>query len=142
MPNSLSSVAGEIILWLVGWYCRYALSYGDLKEMAQERGLFLERSTIMRWVHEYSPEPEKQVKPHFKMSHSSTHVDETYIKIKGVWNYLYRAVDKHGQTLDWMLSVKRNKKAAKKFFKKMFANSHVSTLSVINVDNQHIKNSY
>jgi len=81
-----------------------------------------------------SHELEKRVKPHFKMSHSSTRVDETYIKIKGIWHYLYRAVDKHGQTLDWMLSVKRNKKAAKKFFKKMLANSHVSTPSVINVD--------
>jgi IS6 family transposase len=84
--------AGEIILWLVRWYCRYALSYGDLQEMAQERGLFLERSTIMRWVHEYSPELEKRLKPHFKMSHSSTRVDETYIEIKSVWYYLYRAV--------------------------------------------------
>ena len=61
----------------------------------------------MRWVHEYSPELKKRVKPHFKMSHSSTRVDETYIKIKGIWHYLYRAVDKQGQTLDWMLSVKR-----------------------------------
>ena len=133
-PFKWKQFAGEVILWMVRWYCRYALSYGDLKEMAQERGLSLERSTIMRWVHEYAPELEKRVKPHFKISHSSTRVDETYIKIKGVWHYLYRAVDKHGQTLDWMLSVKRNKNAAKKFFKKMLANSYVSTPSVINVD--------
>jgi IS6 family transposase len=79
-------------------------------------------------------ELEKRLKPHFKISHSSTRVDETYIKIKGVWHYLYRAVDKYGQTLDWMLSVKRNKKAAKKFFKKMLDNAHVSTPSIINVD--------
>jgi IS6 family transposase len=50
----MEAFAGDIIIWLVRWYCRYALSYGDLREMAQERGLFLERSTIMRWVHEYS----------------------------------------------------------------------------------------
>jgi transposase, IS6 family len=68
------------------------------------------------------------------MSHPSTRIDETYIKIKGVWHYLYRAVDKQGQTLDWMLSVKRSKKAAKKFFKKMISNSHVTTPSIINVD--------
>ena len=133
-PFKWKHFAGEIILWLVRWYCRYALSYGDLKEMVQERGLSLERSTIMRWVHEYSLELEKRVKPHLKMSHSSTRVDETYIKIKGIWHYLYRAVDQYGQTLDWMLSVKRNKKAAKKFFKKMLVNSHVKTPSVINVD--------
>ena len=126
--------AGEIILWLVRWYCRYALSYGDLKEIAQERGLFIERSTIMRWVHEYSTELEKRIKPHLKMSHASTHVDETYIKIKGVWYYLYRAVDRDGQTIDWMLSIKRNKEAVKKFFKKILANPHTKTPSVINVD--------
>src|SRR5262245_37721166 len=107
-PFKWKQFTGEIILWLVRWYCRYALSYGDLKEMAQERGLTFERSTIMRWVHEYSFELEKRVKPYLKISHSSTRVDETYIKIKGVWHYLYRAVDKTGQTLDWMLSVKRN----------------------------------
>lgn len=133
-PFKWKHFVGEIILWLVRWYCRYALSYGDLKEIAQERGLSVERSTIMRWVHEYSPELEKRIKPHLKMSHPSTRVDETYIKIKGVWHYLYRAVDKHGQTLDWMLSVKRNKKAAKKFFKKMQENPHVSMPSIINVD--------
>jgi transposase-like protein len=125
---------GEIILWLVRWYCRYALSYRDLKEIAAERGLSVERSTIMRWVHEYSPELEKRIKPHLKMSCSSTRIDETYVKIKGIWHYLYRAVDKDGQTLDWMLSVKRNKKAAKRFFRKMLGNPHVPTPTVMNVD--------
>jgi len=133
-PFKWKHFVGEIILWLVRWYCRYALSYRDLKEIAAERGLSIERSTIMRWVHEYSPELEKRIKPHLKMSHSSTRIDETYVKIKSVWHYLYRAVDKHGQTLDWMLSVKRDKKAAKKFFKKMLGNPHVSTPTVMNVD--------
>jgi IS6 family transposase len=110
------------------------LSYNDLKEIAIERGLSVERSTICRWVNEYSPELEKRVRPYLKMSNPSTRIDETYIKIKGVWHYLYRAVDKDGQTLDWMLIAKRNKKAAKKFFKKMLGNHHVSTPSIINVD--------
>lgn len=88
----------------------------------------------MRWVHKYLHELEKRIKPHLKMSRASIRVDETYIKIKDVCHYLYRAVDKHGQTLDWMLSVKRNKKAAKKFFKKMLGNVHVSSPSIINVD--------
>jgi len=133
-PFQWKHFTGEVILWLVRWYCRYALSYRDLKEMAAERGLSVERSTIMRWVHEYSPELEKKIKPHLKMSHSSTRIDETYIKIKGVWHYLYRAVDKNGQTLDWMLSIKRNKKAAKKFFKKILGNAHVSIPTIMNVD--------
>ena len=126
--------AGDIILWLVRWYCRYALSYSDLKEMTAERGLSVERSTICRWVHEYAPELEKRIKPYLKISNSSICVDETYIKIKGKWHYLYRAIDKKGQTLDWMLSVKRDKKAAKKFLKKMLGNCHVTSPSVINVD--------
>jgi IS6 family transposase len=88
----------------------------------------------MRWVHEYSPELEKRIKPHLKMSNSSIRIDETYLKIKGVWHYLYRAVDKYGQTLDWMLSVKRDKKSTKKFFKKMLTNPHVTTPSIMNVD--------
>jgi IS6 family transposase len=99
-PFKWKHFAGDIILRLMRWYCRYALSYGDLNEMAQERGLLLERSTIMRCVHEYAPELEKRIKPHLKMAHSSTRVDERYLKIKGIWHYLYRAVDKHGQTID------------------------------------------
>lgn len=102
-PFKWKHFTGEIILWLVRWYCRYALSYGDLKEMAQERGLLIERSTIMRWVHEYSPGLENRIRLHLKMSYSSIRIDETYLKVKGVWHYLYRAVDKHSQTLDWML---------------------------------------
>lgn len=72
----------------------------------------------MRWVHEYSSELEKRVKPHCKISHSSIRIDQTYIKIKGVWHYLYRAVDKQGETLDWMLSVKRNKKEQRNSLKR------------------------
>ena len=126
--------AGDIILWLVRWYGRYVLTYRDLKEMAAERGLFVERSTIYRWVQEYSPELEKRVKPYLKQTNDSWKLDETYIKIKGRWNYLYRAIDKDGQTLDWMLSRYRNKQAAKKFFKKPLSNKHVVSPRVINVD--------
>jgi len=126
--------AGDIILWLVTWYCRYALSFRDLTEMAEERGLTLERSTILRWVQEYSSEIKKRVKPHLKMTCDSLKVDETYIKIKGKWHYLNRAIDKYGNTLDWMLSNYRNKQAAKRFFKKLLENSHVVKPRVINVD--------
>ena len=74
------------------------------------------------------------IKPHLKRTSDSWRLDETYVKIKGVWHYLYRAIDKQGQTLDWMLSKKRNKRAAKKFFKKVLGNKHVATPRVINVD--------
>ncbi len=121
-------------MWLVRWYGRYALSYNDLREIAAERGLKINRSTICRWVHEYGKLLAKLIKPHLKTTSKSWRLDETYIKIKGVWHYLYRAVDKQGQTLDWMLSRNRNKKAAKRFFKKTLSNKHITKPSVINVD--------
>ncbi len=133
-PFKWKHSVGEIILWLVRWYCRYALSYADLKEMAAERGFELDRSTIFRWVQEYGPEINKRVRPHLKNTSDSWKLDETYVKIKGIWHYLYRAIDKCGDTLDWMLSKHRNKKAAKRFFKKLLGNSNSIDPRVINVD--------
>jgi len=124
----------EVILWSVRWYCQFAISYRDLVRMAQERGLSISHTTVMRWVHEYAPKLEKKIKQHIKKSGDSYRIDETYIKIKGKWCYLYRAVDSKGNTLDWMLSVYRNKKAAKKFFKKILANEYCCVPRVINVD--------
>jgi len=125
---------GEVILWAVRWYCQFAISYRDLVIMAEERGLSVSHTTVMRWVHEYAPKLEKKIKHYIKKSGDSYRIDETYIKIKGTWRYLYRAIDSHGNTLDWVLSVYRNKKAAKKFFKKILANKYCSAPRVINVD--------
>jgi len=99
-----------------------------------ERALKLERSTIYRWVQEYAPEINKHTKPYLKMTCDSWKCDETYIKIKGEWHYLYRTMDKQGNTLDWMLSKHRNKKAVKRFFKKLLGNKHIVNPRVINVD--------
>ena len=85
-------------------------------------------------MQEYGPELEKRVKPYLKRTNDSWKLDETYVKIKGEWHYLYRAIDKDSQTLDWMLSRYRNKKSAKRFFKKTLANQHVVCPRVINVD--------
>jgi IS6 family transposase len=133
-PFKWKHAAGEVILWLVSWYARYALSYRDLKEMSAERGFELDRSTIYRWVQEYAPEINKRTKPYLKSTCDSWKLDETYIKIKGIWHYLYRAIDKEGNTLDWMLSRNRNKQAAKRFFKKLLGNKHTIDPRVINVD--------
>jgi transposase-like protein len=124
----------EVILWGVRWYSQFAISYRDLVIMAIERGLSLAHTTVMRWVHEYAPKLEKRVKQHLKLSNDSFRIDETYIKIKGKWQYLYRAVDSNGNTLDWMLSAKRNKKAVKQFFKKILKNKHCKSPRIINVD--------
>ncbi len=87
---------GEIILLCVRWYLRYALSYRDLEEMMGERGLTVDHTTVFRWVQRYAPELDKRCRPYLKPTNDSYRVDETYIKVKGHWKYLYRAVDSLG----------------------------------------------
>jgi transposase, IS6 family len=124
----------DIILLCVRWYLRYALSYRDLEEIMLERGLHVDHSTMYRWVQQYAPELEKRCRPYLKPPTDSWRVDETYIKIKKVWMYLYRAVDSEGKTLDFWLSPTRDGEAAKHFFLKTLAASHTSSPRVINVD--------
>ena len=124
----------EIILLNVRWYCRYALSYRDLEEMMAERGLSVDHSTINRWVLQYGPEIDQRCRPHLKPTTDSWRVDETYIKVRGTWKYLYRAVDSSGQTLDFMRSAKRDANAAKRFLKKALKARHTQPPRVINVD--------
>ncbi|CAH2464485.1 transposase [Bacillus cereus VD118] len=103
----------DIILLTVRWYLRYNLSFGDLVEMMEKRGLSLAHTTIMRWVHQYGPEFDKRIRRHPKQTNNSRRVNETYIKVKGQWMYLYRAVDSERSTIDFYLSKSRNHKAAK-----------------------------
>jgi transposase, IS6 family len=124
----------DIILLTVRWYLRYNLSFRDLVEMMKERGLSMAHTTIMRWVHQYGPELDERVRRHLKPTNDSWRVDETYVKVKGQWMYLYRAVDSEGDMIDFYLSKARNKQAAKRFFKKALAFSHVSMPRVITVD--------
>jgi transposase-like protein len=108
----------EIILLCVRWYCKYGISYRDLAEMMQERGVEVDPSTIMRWVHRYAPEIEKRVRRYQGHRSGSWRVDETYVRVGGLWKYLFRAVDKHGQLIDFMLSDRRNTRAAYRFLRK------------------------
>src|SRR5438552_4285066 len=94
------------------------LRYRDLEEMMRERGLSVDHTTIYRWVQRYAPELDKRCRPHLKAYNDSWRVDETYIKIKKVWMYLYRAVDSEGNTLEFLLSATRDAEAAKRFFLK------------------------
>ena len=124
----------DMIMLTVRWYLRYSLSFRDLVEMMEERGLSITHTTIMRLVHQYCPELDKRIRRHLKQTNDSWRVDETYIKVKGQWKYLYRAVDSEGNTIDFYLSKTRDQKAAKCFFKKALRSFHVSKPRVITVD--------
>jgi transposase-like protein len=108
----------EIIVLCVRWYLRYKLSTRDLVEMMAERGVVLVHTTILRWVQHYVPEFEKCWSHYARPVGGSWRCDETYVKVKGKWTYLYRAVDKVGRTVDFYLSERRDVNAAKHFFRK------------------------
>ncbi|GFZ82972.1 hypothetical protein GCM10008018_31150 [Paenibacillus marchantiophytorum] len=88
----------------------------------------------MRWVHEFGPEIDKRIRPFLKPTNDSWRTDETYIKVKGQWKYLYRAVDSMGKTIDFMLSENRDMPAAKRFFTKALTSSHTQIPRVITLD--------
>ncbi len=123
-----------IILLCVRWYCRYQLSYRDVEEMMRERGLDLDHSTVFRWVQRYGPEINKRIRPYLKMSGTSYRVDETYIKVGKTCKYFYRAVDKEGNTIEFMLSAKRDVLVALRFFKEMMRADHRRLPFSISVD--------
>ena len=90
----------------------------------RERGLSVDHVTVFRWVQRYAPEINKRMRPHLKISGASYRLDETYVKVGKVWEYLYRAVDKDGASIVFMLSAKRDVPAAKRFFKKLMRAEH------------------
>lgn len=108
----------EIILLYVRWYLKYPLSYRNLVEMMHEHGVDVTQTTIMRWVHQYSPILEQRLRKHIKLMNDSWRMDETYIKIKGKNAYLHLAVDSKGKTVDFYASERRSKTATKRFFRK------------------------
>jgi transposase, IS6 family len=124
----------EVILWSVRWYLMFPISHHDLKLMLMDRGVSVDHSTIFRWIQAYAAELEKRIRPHLRMSNGSWRVDETYVKVKGRWTYLYRAVDSCGQTIDFLLSAKRDAEAAKRFFRKALAQPHTVNPRTITVD--------
>ena len=108
----------DVILVCIRWYAAYPLSYRHLEEIMEERGVSVDHSSINRWAIRFLPLIEKMARKHKRPVGGSWRMDETYIKVKDVWKYLYRAVDKQGKTIDFLLTAKRDMAAAKRFFDK------------------------
>jgi len=108
----------DLMLVCIRWYAAYPLSYRHLEEVMEEQGVEVDHSTINRWAIRFLPLLEKVFRKHKRPVGVSWRMDETYISVKGVWKYLYRAVDKAGKTIDFLLTAKRDKKAAMRFFEK------------------------
>ena len=127
----------EIILLAVRWYCRYALSYRDVRDMLAERGIKVDGSTIYRWVVKFGPEISKRNFSHRDRRGQTWHVDETYIRVGGKWRYLWRAVDQHGKLIDFRLTARRDAKAARAFLRKAMDNARLYQPLVIITDKAH-----
>jgi putative transposase len=108
----------EVILMGVRWYVAYPLSTRHVEELMAERGVQVDHATINRWVIKYSPQLEAEFHRRKRPVWVSWRMDETYVRVKGEWVYLYRAVDKFGKTIDFLLIKQRDKKAARRFLNK------------------------
>ena len=120
-----------VILHAVFFYVRYAVSYRDLEEIMAERGVTVDHATLNRWVVKFSPLIAANAQSRKRATANSWRMDETYIRVRGKWTYLYRAVDRDGQTLDFMLSERRDLAAARRFFKQAIRTNGVPDRVVI-----------
>ncbi len=106
----------EVILLAVRWYLRYGLSYRDLEELLAERGVEVDHVTLYRWVQRFTPLLIEAARPTRHLAGDRWFVDETYVKVNGIWSYVYRAVDQHGQVIDVYVSPRRDIPSARRFF--------------------------
>ena len=127
-----SRFEAEFVLMCVRWYVAYPLFYRNIEEMMKERGIEVDHSSINRWVRKHVPVIEKKYRKYKRPVGKSWRLDETYVKVKGKWNYLYRAMDKEGNTIDFLLAKKRNRKAALRFLRKAIGNNGIPVK--INID--------
>ena len=124
----------EVTLWAVRWYLMFPVSFRDLELMLQDRGVEVDHTTIFRWIQAYAAELEKRVRPYLRPCNGSWRVDETYIRVKGCWTFLYRAVDSVGQTIDFLLSARRDAGSARRFFRKAMGQPHTVSPRTNTVD--------
>jgi putative transposase len=121
----------SVILHAVFFYVRYAVSYRDLEEILAERGVTVDHAMLNRWVVKYAPSISARAQTQKRPTANSWRIDETYIKVKGRWTYLYRAVDRNGKTLDFLLFERRDLTAARRFFKRAIESNGVPDRVVI-----------
>ena len=124
----------HVIVLCVRWRLRYCMTLRDLEEIMAERGLSVDHSTIGRWVLRYAPELYKRIRREVRPPNRSWRVDETFVRVAGKWTYLYRAVDSAGETIDFMLSPRRDAVAAKHFLQLALWRTGQIRPRVINVD--------
>ena len=124
----------QLILCAVRWYLRYSLSLRDVEELLLERGLEADHTTVWRWIQRYGPELERRLRHCLKPTNKSWRVDETYVRVKGRWCYLYRAIDSTGATINFLLSALRDGAAAKRLLRKARSDPSHSQPRVINTD--------
>ncbi|CAH2560141.1 IS6 family transposase [Cardinium endosymbiont of Oedothorax gibbosus] len=123
--------SSEVILLFVYMKCRFSLSYRDLEEMMRMRGARVDHSTLQRWVIKFVPLIDKAVRKRKRPIGSSWKMDETYVKLNGKWIYLYRAVDRYGDTVDFFLSDHRDKSSTLSFFRKAITENNIPKKVVI-----------
>src|SRR5689334_4696090 len=124
----------QLILCAVRWYLRSSLSLRDVEELLKERGLEIDHTTVWRWVQRYGPELEQRLRRHLKPTNKSWRVDETNVRVKGRWCYLYRAIDSTGATIDFLLSALRDADGAKRLFRSALSDRSHPQPRVINTD--------
>jgi transposase-like protein/CBS domain-containing protein len=122
--------APEVITLAVRWYLRFGLSYRDVEELLAERGIEVDHVSIYRWVQRFAPEFAEAARARQHVVGDHWHVDETYVKVGGIWRYLFRAIDQFGQVIDVYFSPRRDAKAARRFFARSIDRTRISPVEV------------
>jgi transposase-like protein len=134
-PAPPSAFAGyrfppEVITLAISWYLRFGLSYRDVEELLAERGIEVDHVTVYRWVQRFAPEFAEAAAARRHVVGDRWHVDETYLKVGGTWRYLFRAIDQFGQVIGLLLSPRRNREAARRFFARAIDRTRISPVEV------------
>jgi transposase-like protein len=120
-----------VIVVAIRWYLRYGLSYRDVEELLAERGIEVDHVTVFRWVQRFTPLLADAARFCRHAPGDRWFTDETYVKVNGVWRYVYRAVDQHGQVIDVLVSARRDGEAARRFFQRALASLKVVPAEVV-----------